>query len=144
MSNKNSFSQWLGTSPLLSVPRRTTWRMINWLLGQRNMVAVPAANNSYRAQDYALVRRVISETDMLLLEDEAYQLLSCARATGKIQGDIAEVGVYRGGSARLLCEVRGNRSLHLFDTFEGLPPTNQIDSRFGAGQYAASFEDVQR
>ena len=144
MSNKNSFSQWLGTSPLLSVPRRTTWRMINWLLGQRNMVAVPAANNSYRAQDYALLRRVISETDMLLLEDEAYQLLSCARATGKIQGDIAEVGVYRGGSARLMCEVRGNRSLHLFDTFEGLPPTNQVDSRFGAGQYAASFEDVQR
>jgi hypothetical protein len=77
------------------------------------------------------------------LRDEAYQVLSCARATDKIEGEIAEVGVYRGGSARLICEVRGTRTLYLFDTFEGLPVTNHLDSLFGAGQYAASFEAVQ-
>jgi hypothetical protein len=79
---------------------------------------------------------------MLLSQDEAYQVVSCARATAKVQGEIAEIGVYRGGSARLICEVRGNRALYLFDTFEGLPSTNQLDSRFGAGQYAAPFEKV--
>jgi O-methyltransferase len=139
----NTFSQWLSTSSVLSLPRRTTWRAITWLLAQRSMTAVPATENSYRAEDYALIRRVISETDTLLLRDEAYQVLSCARATGKVPGDIAEVGVYRGGSARLMCQVRGNRALHLFDTFEGLPSTDQLDARFGAGQYAASFEKVQ-
>jgi O-methyltransferase len=143
MPNKNSFSQWLSTSPVLSVPRRATWRVITWLLAQRNMTAAPATENSYRAEDYALIRNVISETDMLLLQDEAYQLLSCARATANTPGDIAEVGVYRGGSARLMCEVRGNRRLYLFDTFEGLPSTDRLDSRFGAGQYAASFETVE-
>jgi hypothetical protein len=143
MTNKKSFSQWLSTSPVFSVPRRSTWRVINWLLAQRNMMAVPITDNTYRAADYSLIRDVISETDMLLLKDEAYQVLSCARATAKVQGEIAEVGVYRGGSARLMCEVCGNRSLYLFDTFEGLPSTDQLDSRFGAGQYAASFEKVQ-
>jgi hypothetical protein len=142
MPNKN-VSQWLSTSPLLSLPRRATWRAINWLLAQRNMTAVPAAENTYRTEDYRLIQRVISETDMLLLRDEAYQVLSCARATDKIEGEIAEVGVYRGGSARLICEVRGARTLYLFDTFEGLPVTNHLDSLFGAGQYAASFEAVQ-
>jgi O-methyltransferase len=142
MPNKN-VSQWLSTSPLLSLPRRATWRAINWLLAQRNMTAVPAAENTYRTEDYRLIQRVISETDMLLLRDEAYQVLSCARATDKIEGEIAEVGVYRGGSARLICEVRGTRTLYLFDTFEGLPVTNHLDSLFGAGQYAASFEAVQ-
>lgn len=143
MANHTSFSQWLSTSPVLSLPRRTTWRVINWLLAQRNMMAVPKTDNTYRAEDYALIRNVISETDMLLLQDEAYQLLSCARATAKVRGEIAEVGVYRGGSARLMCEVRANRTLYLFDTFEGLPNTDQLDSRFAAGQYAASFEEVQ-
>ena len=143
MANKNSLSQWLSTSSVLSLPRRTTWRAITWLLAQRSMTAVPVVENSYRAEDYALVRKVISETDILLLRDEAYQVLSCTRATGKVPGDVAEVGVYRGGSARLMCEVRGSRALYLFDTFEGLPTTDQLDARFGAGQYAASFEKVQ-
>jgi hypothetical protein len=125
------------------MPRRITWRVIIWLLAQRGMTAVPAAENSYRVEDYSLIRKIASETDILLLYDEAYQVLSCARATGKIPGDVAEVGVYRGGSARLMCEVRGNRALYLFDRFEGLPDTDQVDSRFGAGQYAASFEKVQ-
>jgi O-methyltransferase len=143
MPNKSSFSQWLSTSSVLSLPRRTTWRAITWLLAQRSMTAVPAVENSYRAEDFALIRKVISETDILLLRDEAYQVLSCTRATRKVPGDVAEVGVYRGGSARLICEVRGNRTLYLFDTFEGLPSTDHLDARFGAGQYAASFEKVQ-
>jgi len=138
-----SLSKWLGTSPLMSVPRRATWRIITWLLAQRNMIAVPAAAESYRSADYALIRRVISETDMLLLEGEAYQVISCARATSHVEGDIAEVGVYRGGSARLMCEVRGSRTLYLFDTFEGLPDARAGDERFGPGQYAASLEKVQ-
>jgi O-methyltransferase len=142
MSKKSVF-QWLSTSPILSVPRRATWRAITWLLDQRNMTAVPITDNSYRVQDYALIGQVMAETDMLLLRDEAYQVLSCTRATLKIPGDIAEVGVYRGGSARLMCEARGSRVLNLFDTFEGLPITDSLDSRFAGGQYAASFEAVQ-
>jgi len=142
MQNKGSLSKWMGTSPLLSVPRRTTWRAITWLLAQRNMTAVPSADVAFRAQDYSLIRQVLSETDMLLLQDEAYQVLSCARATSKIPGDIAEVGVYRGGSARLMCGELTGRSLYLFDTFEGLPKTNEMDSRFAAGQYASSYERV--
>ena len=143
MPQRNSLSRWLGTSPLLSLPRRATWHAINWLLAQREMTAVPITENGHRNDDYILIGQVIAETDVLLLRDEAYQLLSCARATAKVKGDIAEVGVYRGGSARLMCEVRGDRALYLFDTFEGLPDTRDVDQRFGAGQYAASFEVVQ-
>ena len=39
------------------------------------------------------------------------------KATRKLSGDIAEVGVYRGGSAMIICEAKGNKKLHLFDTF---------------------------
>lgn len=43
-------------------------------------------------------------------------------------GDWAEVGVYAGLSARILCEYKGNRTLHLFDTFDGIPFAEEGDA----------------
>ena len=44
-----------------------------------------------------------------------------AKITGKVTGDIAEVGVYKGGSAKIICSAKGDRHLHLFDTFAAFP-----------------------
>lgn len=52
------------------------------------------------------------------------RLENLVRAQGRVTGvpgDIAELGVYRGGSAKVLAEMWPDRMLHLFDTFEGLP-----------------------
>ena len=45
-------------------------------------------------------------------------------------GDIVEIGVYRGGSAWYLDEICHDqgRTLHLFDTFEGMPFRSMYDS----------------
>lgn len=48
-----------------------------------------------------------------------------------IEGDIVECGVWRGGSmmaaALTLLELGQSRQLHLFDTFEGMPPPGAMD-----------------
>lgn len=77
-------------------------------------------------------------------DNEAYQVLACAKAALKVEGDMAEVGVYKGGSAKLICEVKEEKPLHLFDTFEGLPRPGPLDdsSFFAEGQYAATSESV--
>jgi hypothetical protein len=81
---------------------------------------------------------------MLLADNEAYQLFATVKAVAKIQGDIAEVGVFKGGSAKLICEAKGNKRLHLFDTFEGIPKVETIDTpKFYKGQYSSSLEDVK-
>lgn len=96
-----------------------------------------------------LILRVRSECGMVMEKNEAYQLYSLARNTAKVPGDIAEVGTYTGGSSKLICEAKGNRPLHLFDTFEGLPPPTNNDvrasgrSHFYSGMYSASLESVQ-
>ena len=59
--------------------------------------------------------------------EESYTLYSSLIATENLPGVIAEVGVYKGGTARLICEVKGEKDLYLFDTFEGLPETNDND-----------------
>jgi hypothetical protein len=55
--------------------------------------------------------------------EEAYQLFSSVKATARIPGVMAEVGVYKGGSAVIQCEAKGDRQLYLFDTFTGMPMT---------------------
>jgi hypothetical protein len=79
---------------------------------------------------------------------EAMQLFSLVRATAKLGGCMAEVGVYRGGSARLIREADASRPLHLFDTFEGMPEPAPTDTKllrghFRKGQFSWSLEEVR-
>ena len=76
-------------------------------------------------------------------------LIAAVNETKHLEGDFAEAGVYTGNSAQVICAVKENKILHLFDTFKGLPGSlfEPIDSsteiaRFHVrpGMYAASLE----
>jgi O-methyltransferase len=91
-----------------------------------------------------LIRNIKREAPMMLFDNEAYQIFMAVKRTEHIEGDLAEVGVYRGASAKLICKANGNKTLHLFDTFEGLPAVEAIDQpQFNKGQFASSFDDVK-
>lgn len=72
---------------------------------------------------------------------DAYQLVTAARSTAKLDGAAAEVGVFKGATARLILEALPGKTLHLCDTFEGLP-----DSQDGLdkGQYCGTLEEVRQ
>jgi hypothetical protein len=74
-----------------------------------------------------------------------YQFLQYAMA---IEGEIAEVGVYRGGTARLIAETVASlkRPIHLFDTFSGLPVSDkEIDAAWKGGEFGdTSIESVKK
>jgi hypothetical protein len=63
----------------------------------------------------------------LLSEDRLYILHSFVQQCAALPGDMAECGVYRGGSAYLIAELlaeRGStRPVYFFDSFEGMPST---------------------
>jgi hypothetical protein len=82
----------------------------------------------------------------LLSQCDALQLISCVEATNKVPGCIAEVGVASGVSSRLIAEHSGGRTLHLFDTFEGLPqPDAELDAeRFKINAFSWSLESVRQ
>lgn len=53
--------------------------------------------------------------------------------TEKIDGVLAEVGVYRGDLSRIIHALSPNRHYYLFDTFEGFHPNDlhgEVDDRF--------------
>jgi O-methyltransferase len=92
-----------------------------------------------------LLLKIRSERDMRLLPCEACQIISAIQAVEKVPGDMAEVGVASGASAMLISASAPARTLHLFDTFEGLPEPTAADSRrFYKGQYRVGVEDVQK
>jgi hypothetical protein len=67
---------------------------------------------------------------------ERYNLWMLTRSVEKLPGAIAEIGVFRGGSAMVLADAKGPAPLHLFDTFEGMPETDtQYDGIFSAGMF---------
>src|SRR4051812_43432638 len=92
-----------------------------------------------------LIRQVRRERVSLLLASEAFILHSVSSSVGRLPGDFAEVGVYQGASARILCEIKGDRQLHLFDTFEGLPAATAPDRKVHRpNAYACNAEPVRR
>lgn len=69
-------------------------------------------------------------------------LWQSAKQTISLEGEVAEIGVYRGGTAYLLLQTL-NTSTYLFDTFEGMPSTNpQFDIHNEGDFNKTSVEDV--
>ncbi len=91
------------------------------------------------------VARVKSENELLLNHCEACQLISAVVATKRVPGDIAELGVAYGASAKLILKYANGRPIHLFDTFAGLPaPDKNVDSaKFVEGDFKTSLRQVQ-
>lgn len=65
-------------------------------------------------------------------------------AARRCSGGIAECGVYKGGTARILAETHLDRPVHLFDTFAGMPETDPVKDLHKAGDFAdTSLESVR-
>lgn len=60
------------------------------------------------------------------------------KATKHLSGDMAEFGVYKGGSAYFLHWCNPAKVLHLFDTFSGCPE----DDVFTVGHKKGDFDDT--
>lgn len=77
----------------------------------------------------------------LVTSDRRYVLQRFAEQALHLVGDFAECGVYRGGTAYLLARVlsASPKSLHLFDTFSGMPDAAAADP---SGHVVGDFGDT--
>ncbi len=122
-----------------------TERITSFLTG-RNIVMVNYGAHPSRADALRSFETIRAERQFVLRPSEACQLISVLQATQRIPGDIAEVGVAYGASAKLITQYAGDRTVHLFDTFGGLPAPQAVDNeyqmQFRVGDYACSLADV--
>ncbi len=74
-----------------------------------------------------------------------YTLYQIAQQCNGLKGSFAQVGIYRGGSAKLIAEIKNPRKkMYLFDTFEGLPQPNTTVDLCEKGKFNdTSYEEVK-
>jgi O-methyltransferase len=95
----------------------------------------------------ALVQKIRAERSMLVTPTEGWTIASMIEAVRLVPGDLAEVGTYQGASAGLIASCAPNKSVHVFDTFEGLPTPSGSDGQDSwayEGNFDVAFEEVRR
>jgi O-methyltransferase len=121
-----------------------TWidRLISRFYAGFEIAVMSVFNGSARV---ALLKEIRKE-DAILLCRPSELIIVHSLAVGQVgvSGDYAEVGVYKGTTAKLICEAKGDKHLHLFDTFDGLPSKTDIDVRFTENMFVASVEAVRK
>lgn len=101
-------------------------RFLRALVGRRGSILAPLSAAWQRERE--LIADTRAKTQLLLTDPAALHLMVCARAASHLPGAFAEAGVFKGGSARLICTEKGETPLHLFDVFESLQaPTSSDD-----------------
>jgi hypothetical protein len=107
--------------------------LLRSLLARRGSIQSPLGPEWQ--EDLRLIRETRRMAPLLMNDAAALQIILCARAAARLGGTMAEAGVFRGGSARLICAAKGTAPLHLFDVFETLqtPGGPAIDAGIDAG-----------
>jgi O-methyltransferase len=72
-----------------------------------------------------VLRRARRERRSLVTNQEMFILHSLACGMREVPGDFAEVGLFQGSTAKVICEAKGDKTFHLCDTFEGLPEPHE-------------------
>jgi len=75
-----------------------------------------------------------------------FMIYQYARQVFSLSGEVAEVGVYRGGSAKLLAKIFEpiDKVIHLFDTFTGMPPSDSCKDIYREGDFnKTTLEEVR-
>ena len=76
-----------------------------------------------------------------------YFLYKIAKNFAEMDGEAVEVGVYKGGTARILTSIfsRQKKNIYLFDTFDGMPITDKNRDKHTEGDFAdCSLEAVEK
>lgn len=130
---KNVSLGWIGRT--LRKPWYAFWRFVQkyGYQGHEYVLHVPFGHMVYTPwfwteSDFSkLLRAVSSAGPMAVSADRCYVLYKFCQRSLNLNGDIAECGVYTGGTAHLLAATiqdnvgRYHPKLHLFDTFSGMP-----------------------
>ncbi|TFI58914.1 hypothetical protein E2493_07580 [Sphingomonas parva] len=72
-----------------------------------------------------------------------YELYLCAIQAAKIEGDLVEVGVWKGGTGALMAACFGGVEVHLFDTFAGVAKADaDKDTMYCGGEHSDTSREL--
>lgn len=82
--------------------------------------------------------------ETLISDDRLFNICSYAARCKNLEGDMAEFGVFRGGSLEMIAEMNPNKTVWGIDSFEGLPKATDHDNFHKKGDFKeTSFSDLK-
>jgi O-methyltransferase len=84
-------------------------------------------------------------TRTIVDKTRCYMIYQCAQHALSINGNVAEVGVYKGGTTKLLSNVfkETDKKIYAFDTFAGMPQSDPSKDTYKEGDFGdTSLENV--
>jgi O-methyltransferase len=115
---------------VLEKARRVSPRAVYRLLQMSNNAVT--GDTRFMESYWQLVR----EGRTILSIRECYNIRTYLASSLRLGGAVAELGVYKGGGAKLICEYKGAAQFHLFDTFEGMPEVDGGVDLHRAGDFS--------
>jgi O-methyltransferase len=94
-------------------------------------------------REFCLLFNKIAQ-NTLVDKPRCFMLYQFANHTSSLKGDVAEIGVYKGGTAKLLANVFSKKSVHIFDTFEGMPPADPAKDIHKEGDFREATLDIAK
>ena len=128
-------------------PPDEQWKKMTraWEACEAAGVSIPAEVLAYFDMNAAFNRAFESVSDIICLPKyRAKVLWEAAIACNEIPGKVAEVGSYRGGSAKLIAAAMPDKVLCLFDTFEGVPKQELSEAERALDFSETSEEKVKK
>jgi hypothetical protein len=111
------------------------------LVARMEMMGLALHKDAARLKQLRQVRR---QRASLVTSHEMYMIQSLAMGLRALPGDYVEVGIYQGCTAKVICDAKGDKTLHLCDTFEGLPEPKGDDAKVEKkGSFACGLESIQ-
>jgi len=98
----------------------------------------------YHNHNLDFIKKLMAEEDFRFFPNEMFLIKTLAARQNNLEGDYAEVGVYDGCSARMICEMKKDKPFFLFDTFEGLPKVDGIDRLYKKNMFNANYKKVKQ
>lgn len=90
------------------------------------------------------MNRVITKNTLVDLP-RLHSIMKFYNRVENLPGHVAEVGVYKGGTAYLLCQLAEHKHVYLFDTFEGMPDSKPEVDNHKKGEFGdTSLESVKK
>jgi O-methyltransferase len=100
----------------------------------------------WRSESWRSTLRDDDQRTLVPLQARYLLYMLAEDATRRCQGDLAECGVYKGGTAHLLASLArsAGRTISLFDTFAGMPQTDPDKDLHREGDFADTSLDSVR
>lgn len=113
----------------LLIPSRLKWWLVRSFLPECVNFVAKSLQGIDKVWEYDKEFEILYDSvssKILLDKKRAFVLYNLSKNCNSLDGNYAELGVYKGAGSKIILEASYDKKIFLFDTFEGLPETHSI------------------